>query len=77
MLRTPEITVSTSVGSEVGYGGSSAVCDIAGGEELTALVRRAASVRERARGGGEMEGELTGVATVASGSSGKRRRRRI
>ena len=40
-------------------GGSGLVRVIAGGEELTAPVERAASVRERARGGGEMEEELT------------------
>ena len=43
-------TLTCSVASS---GGSGLVRVIAGGEELTAPVKRAASVRERARGGGE------------------------
>ena len=49
-------TLPCSVASS---GGSGLVRVIAGGEELTAPLERAASVRERARGGGEMEEELT------------------
>ena len=52
-------------------GGSSLVRVIAGGEELTAPVKKAASVRERARGGGEMEEELTADSVEATARPGR------
>ena len=61
-------TLPCSVASS---GGSGLVRVIAGGEELTAPVKRAASVRERARGGGEMEEELTADPVEATARPGR------
>ena len=44
MLRTPEITVSTSVGSDTSWGGCGHGHAMAGGEKLSA------AVEEEARG---------------------------
>ena len=62
--------------SGVSYGGSGLVCVITGGEELTAPVKRAARVRERAQGGGGMVVELTAISTEDSAGSGRGRSKR-
>jgi len=62
--------------SGVSNGGSGLVCVIGGGEGLTAPVKRAARVRERARGGGGMVAELTAISTEESAGSGRGRSKR-
>ena len=56
--------------SGVSYGGSGLICVITGGEELMALVKGAARVREQARGGGGMVAELTAITKRGSACSG-------
>ena len=66
------VTCSGASWGDPGHGSA-----MAGGEEQSAPVKRAARVRERARGGGGMEGELTARSMSSSVVSGRRRRRRI
>ena len=59
VLRIPEITVSTSVGSDTSWGGCGHGHAMAGGEKLSAAVDNLATARERRNREGEMDGELT------------------
>ena len=59
VLRTPEITVSTTVGSDTSWGGCGHGHAMAGGEKLSAAVDNLATARERRNREGETDGELT------------------
>ena len=59
VLRTPEIAVSTTVGSETSCGGCGHGHAMAGGEKLSAAVDNLATALERRNREGETDGELT------------------
>ena len=70
MLRTPEITVSTSVGSDTSWGGCGHGHAMAGGERFSGKVVGLAREGGGAREEGKSTQELTAGAVVASASSG-------
>ena len=77
VLRTPEIAVSTSVGSDTSWGGCGHGHAMAGGKRFSGKVVGLAREGGGARGEGESAQELTAGAVVASASSGRHRSRRI
>ena len=73
MLRTPEIAVSTSVGSDTSWGGCGHGHAMAGGERFSGKVVGLAREGGGAREEGKSTQELTAGAAVASASSGRHR----
>ena len=77
VLRTPEITVSTSVGSDTGWGGCGHGHAMAGGEKLSAAVGDGARGRERRGRAQERQRRLTADPFEAETRPGMVRSRRI
>ena len=70
MLRTPEITMSTTVASDTSWGGCGHGHAMAGGERFSGKVVGLAREGGGAREEGKSTQELTAGAVVASASSG-------
>ena len=77
MLRTPEITVSTSVGSDTSWGGCGHGHAMAGGERFSGKVVGLAREGGGARGEGESGRGLTAVLLVLLARQGRHGVRRI